>query len=69
MRARIPITLSLVTMLLACEDHPGNLAPDGVSAVDRPAASASSASQIAQLRRLVAPFHDFDAAVRADAAG
>ena len=27
--------------------------------------SASAASQIAQLRRLVAPFHDFDAAVRA----
>jgi hypothetical protein len=65
MRARIPITLSLVTMLLACDDHPGTLAPDGVSAVEARAASASSASQITQLRRLVAPFHDFDAAVRA----
>jgi hypothetical protein len=65
MRARIPITLSLVTILLACEDHPGTLAPEGASAVEARAASASTASQIAQLRRLVAPFHDFDAAVHA----
>ena len=65
MRVRIPITLSLVTILLACEDHPGTLAPDGASAVEARAASASTASQIAQLRRLVAPFHDFDTAVHA----
>jgi hypothetical protein len=65
MRARIPITLSLVSILLACEDHPGTLAPEEVSAVEARAASASTASQIAQLRRLVAPFHDFDAAVHA----
>jgi hypothetical protein len=65
MRARIPITLSLITILLACEDHPGTLAPEGASAVEARAASASTASQIAQLRRLVAPFHDFDAAVHA----
>jgi hypothetical protein len=65
MRARIPITLSLVTILLACEDHPGTLAPDGASAVEARAASASNASRIAQLRRLVARFHDFDAAVKA----
>jgi hypothetical protein len=65
MRARIPITLSLLTLLLACEDHPVTLAPDGASAVEARAASASTASQIAQLRRLVAPFHDFDAAVHA----
>jgi hypothetical protein len=65
MRARIPITLSLVTILLACEDHPGTLAPEGASAVEARAASASTASQIAQLRRLVARFHDFDAAVHA----
>jgi hypothetical protein len=65
MRARIPITLSLVSILLACEDHPGTLAPDGASAVEARAASASTASQIAQLRRLVARFHDFDAAVHA----
>jgi hypothetical protein len=65
MRARVPITLSLVTILLACEDHPGTLAPEGASAVEARAASASTASQIAQLRRLVAPFHDFDAAVHA----
>jgi hypothetical protein len=56
----------LVTALLACEDHQGTLAPDGPAAVASPAAvNASTASQIAQLRRLVAPFHDFDAAVRA----
>jgi hypothetical protein len=65
MRARIPITLSLITILLACEDHPGTLAPEGASAVEARAASASTASQIAQLRRLVARFHDFDAAVHA----
>ena len=65
MRARIPLTLSLVTVLLACEDHPGTLAPDGAAAVEARAANASAASQIAQLRRLVAPFHDFDAAVHA----
>jgi hypothetical protein len=65
MRARVPITLSLVTILLACEDHPGTLAPEGASAVEARAASASTASQIAQLRRLVARFHDFDAAVHA----
>jgi hypothetical protein len=50
-------------MLLACEDHSGTLAPEGVSAVDAPATfSASTASQIAQLRRLLAPFHDFQTA-------
>ena len=62
MRARIPLTLSLVTVLLACEDHPGTLAPDGAAAVEARAANASAASQIAQLRRLVAPFHDFQTA-------
>lgn len=65
MRARIPITLSLITILLGCEDHPGTLAPEGVPAVEARAASASTESQIAQLRRLVARFHDFDAAVQA----
>ena len=62
MRARIPLTLSLVTVLLACEDHPGTLAPDGAASVEARAANASAASQIAQLRRLVAPFHDFQTA-------
>ena len=62
MRARIPLTLSLVTVLLACEDHPATLAPDGAAAVEARAANASTASQIAQLRRLVAPFHDFQTA-------
>ena len=66
MRARIAVTLGFVTALLACEDHQGTLAPDGTAAATAPAVSlASTASQIAQLRRLVAPFHDFDAAVRA----
>jgi hypothetical protein len=65
MRARIPLTLGLVTTLLACEGNSGTLAPDGASAVQARAASASAASQIAQLRRLVAPFHRFDAAVAA----
>ena len=63
MRARVPITLSLVTILLACQDHSGSLAPDESSAGGAPAtASFSTASQIAQLRRLVAPFHSFAAA-------
>jgi hypothetical protein len=66
MRARIPIALALVTALFACEDHQGTLAPDAASAVKAPAtANASEASQIAKLRRLVAPFHDFNAAVQA----
>jgi len=66
MRARLPIMLSLVTALVACQDHQGTFAPDGAAAVASPTtANASDASQIAQLRRLVAPFHDFDAAVRA----
>ena len=66
MRARIPVTLGLVAALFACEDHQGTLAPDGATAVAMPAtANVSDASQIAQLRRLVAPFHNFDAAVRA----
>ena len=65
MRIRIPITLGLVAALLACEDHQA-LAPDGGATVALPAtASASEASEIAQLRRLVAPFHDFEAAVHA----
>ena len=63
MRAGIPTTLALVTALLGCEDHQGSLAPDGVVAVATPAtANAAAASQIAQLRRLVAPFHDFQQA-------
>ena len=66
MRARLLITLSLVTALVACQDHQGTFAPDGAAEVASPAtANASDASQIAQLRRLLAPFHDFDAAVRA----
>jgi hypothetical protein len=66
MRARFPITLTLVAVLLACDDHQGTLAPDTGAAAAAPTVSlASEASQIAKLRRLVAPFRDFDAAVRA----
>jgi hypothetical protein len=63
MRLRIAVTFSLAAILLACEDQSGTLAPDGGVASQAPAAlSASAASQIAQLRRLVAPFHDFQTA-------
>jgi hypothetical protein len=63
MRARFPITLAFVTVLLACDDHQTTLAPDGATAMATPAtANAAAASQIAQLRRLVAPFHDFQKA-------
>lgn len=66
MRARIPLTLALLGALVACEDHQGTLAPDGSVDLTKPvAANASDASQIARLRRLVAPFNDFDAAVQA----
>lgn len=66
MRARIPFSLTLITLLLACEDRPAALAPEGASADYSPAyASAATASEIAQLRRLVARFHDFDAALAA----
>jgi hypothetical protein len=67
MRARLPIAFTLAAILLACEDHPAALAPDAATAAAAaaPAISASTASQIAALRRLVAPFHDFEAASRA----
>ena len=66
MRVRVAFSLALVTLLLACEDPPGALAPDGAQVAHSPiSASFSTSSQIAQLRRLVAPFHDFQAAVDA----
>ena len=65
MRARIPITLSLITFLFACSDNPGTLSPDFAAGIDAKSANASTASQIAQLRRLTAPFHNFNAAVQA----
>ncbi len=64
MHPRIPSSLTLIALLLACDDHPAALAPEGALAVDSPV-YASAASEIARLRRLVAPFHDFDAAVAA----
>jgi hypothetical protein len=66
MRAHIPLSFTLLTLLLACEDRPAALAPEAASVAYSPvSASAAAASEIAQLRRLVAPFHDFDAAVAA----
>ena len=63
MHPRIPIAFTLAAILLACEDQPAALAPEGGAASRVPATiSASIASQIAQLRRLVAPFHDFQTA-------
>ncbi len=63
MHARIPFCLTLSTFLLACEDRSTALAPEGASAPGL--ASATTADEIAQLRRVVAPFHDFEAAVAA----
>jgi hypothetical protein len=63
MRSRIPLAFTLGAILLACQDNPATLAPEGGAAIQAPASfSASAASQIAQLRRLVAPFHDFQKA-------
>ena len=63
MHPRIPIAFTLGAILLACEAQPATLAPEGAMAAHAPATlSASTASQIAQLRRLVAPFHDFQTA-------
>jgi hypothetical protein len=63
MRPRIPITFALAVIVLACDDHSGTLAPEAGAATQAPAAfSATTASDIAQLRRLVAPFHNFQTA-------
>ena len=64
MPSRTAFSLTLVTLLLACSDRPAPLASNETASEQSPPISASStASQIAQLRRLVAPFHDFDKAV------
>lgn len=65
MPARIPFGLTLITLLLACGDRPAVLSPEGVSAEAPGVAGAAMASEIAELRRLVAPFHDFETAVDA----
>lgn len=66
MRSRFPLGLTLVTLLLACSDRPVPLAPNGTVADQSvPLSASSTASRIAQLRRLVAPFHDFNKAVAA----
>ena len=65
MRTRLPVGLTLLPLIFACSDRTAPLAPDGAASDKSPTISASTASQIAQLRRLVAPFHDFNQAVAA----
>ena len=66
MQRRVPVGLTLITLLLACSDRSAPLAPNGAASNGSSSISAASAaSQIAQLRRLVAPFHDFQTAVKA----
>ena len=67
MRTRIPIGVTLLTLLFACSgDRSAPLAPNGAASENSPTISASTAaSQIARLRQLVAPFHNFDKAVAA----
>ena len=66
MRSRFSLSLTLVTLLLACSDRPVPLAPNGTVADQSvPMSASATASQIARLRRLVAPFHDFNKAVAA----
>jgi hypothetical protein len=66
MRTRLPVGLILFTLIFACSDRSAPLSPDGAASGKSPTISAAAtASQIAQLRRLVAPFHDFDKAVAA----
>jgi len=65
MRTPVARTLALVTLLLACNDRETVLDPAAAGAEAAPVFAGATASQIAQLRRLVAPFHDFDAAVAA----
>jgi hypothetical protein len=62
MPPRRAFSLTLVAFLLACSDRTTPLAPDGAASVNSTALSASTASRIAELRRLVAPFHDFEKA-------
>jgi hypothetical protein len=68
MHARTLAGLGLVTALLACNDRPAPTESDGAAATDNstPVFAASTASQIARLRHLVAPFHKFE---KAKAAG
>ena len=57
------MALPLTALLVACGDASRTVAPEGPSfASTQVTADASTASQIAQLRRLVAPFHQFEAA-------
>jgi hypothetical protein len=56
----------IAALLVACGDASRTVAPEGPSfASTQVTADASTASQIAQLRRLVAPFHQFETAVNA----
>ena len=67
MRGRIPIGVTLLTLLFACSgDRSAPLAPNGAASENSPTISASTAAaRSRELRRLVAPFHNFDKAVAA----
>ena len=66
MNRHTAVAITLAALLVACGDGSRTVAPEGPSLESAPVtAAASTASQIAQLRRLVAPFHRFDAAVEA----
>jgi len=69
MRLNTRSLLALVPLLFACENQPVAPTPSALAGTASPAsanaASAATASDIAALRRLVAPFHDFDTAVAA----
>jgi hypothetical protein len=62
MRTPVARTLALVTLLLACNDRETVLDPATSGADAAPVFAGATASQIAQLRRLVAPFHSFETA-------
>src|SRR5574338_598544 len=50
MRARVPVTRGLVTILFACQDHAGTLGPDEASSARAPAAASfSTASRSAPI--------------------
>jgi hypothetical protein len=66
MHRHAAFTLACAAVLSGCDDGSRTFAPDSPSLTAAHAtADASTASQIAQLRRLVAPFHQFEAAVDA----
>jgi hypothetical protein len=65
MRLRVAVALSLVTLFSACGDRSAPVESNAAMADNSPEVSASVASRIAELRQLVAPFHQFETAVAA----